>query len=83
MKYRIKKFEEKTPDRFIGQYKQHDIDIKREDDGCFYIIVRSPEGSYCYDGWWKPYWKATINEAIHEALVGAELINDDPVRRGG
>jgi len=82
MKYRIKIIKEKTPDRFTGRYKQHEIHIEREDNdehscyGGFYITVTGPDGCYCYDGWWNPYHYASIDEAIQEALIGSQLISN-------
>lgn len=77
MGYRIKKIVRKDDMNFIGYYKGHEICIDREedDDYKFYIVVRSPEGTFCYDGWWSCYDKyPTIDDAIEEALRGSLLI---------
>ena len=65
---------EKTKTRFDGTYAEHDIEIEWDKDrDSWYIIVTSPSGSYAYDGWWSDSEDKTIDEAIEEALDGAQL----------
>lgn len=64
----------KSRDYFDGSFDGHDISISkdhREDD--FYIVVTSPDGTHAYDGWWNDSKDATIDEAVEEALDGAQL----------
>lgn len=66
---------ERTDDQyFYGEYKGYLIDIDRDEDhgGDFYIMVFN-DGGYLYDGWWDDSKDATIDDAIKEALQGAEL----------
>jgi len=63
-----------TDDNFHGQYKGHEIDINRESDDDFYIIVTHPDGTPLYDGWWAHGGKDTVHDAVNEALRGAMLI---------
>ena len=62
----------RTDDHFYGTYRKHEIQIDREPNGSFYIIVRSPSGSCCYDGWRKG--SLDMSAAITQALVGSCLI---------
>jgi hypothetical protein len=76
-RYRITQRVEKTEDHFHAVYKGRDIQIDREDDGSFYIIVTHIEsGMHDYDGWWDEsrHFIRTIDEAIEEALKGAMLV---------
>lgn len=76
-RYRITQRVEKTDDHFHAIYKGRDIQIDREPDGSFYIIVTDLEsGMHDYDGWWQEsrYSTKTIDEAIEEALKGAMLV---------
>ena len=58
---------------FHGTHRGHDIQINREPDGRFYIIVESLEsGCHAYDGW-APETVRTMPEAKREALRGAML----------
>lgn len=53
-------------------YKNHyEIEILKEDDGGFFIIVQGDEG-YLYDGYWGDN-DNTFDEALKEALRGSEL----------
>lgn len=57
---------------FYGTHKGHTIEIERERDGRFYIIVKDASGSYAYDGW-APEEVTTIAQAKKEAIKGACL----------
>jgi len=63
-----------TDDEFHGRYRKHDIDIEREPDDRFYIMVRAPDGGLVYDGWWSGGW--LMKEAVVEALRGACLLKE-------
>jgi len=76
---------EKTDRYFHGLYKDHEIEIEREDEenegalienGSFYIRVWEVDsGCHAYDGWMKNSdWDTTIDESIKEALCGSGLI---------
>lgn len=76
-KYRIIQIETHTPDNFYGTYKGRSIQIDREEDDSFYIIVTDiKSGMADYDGWWREsqVFNRTIEEAIEEALKGAILV---------
>lgn len=62
----------KSPKHFSGTHKGHEIDIEKEPDGRFYIIVRGESGAYTYDGW-APDTVTTMAEAKREALKGSCL----------
>lgn len=57
---------------FNGTHKGHSIEIERERDGRFYIIVKDARGCYAYDGW-APEEVRTMAEAKREAIKGACL----------
>lgn len=57
---------------FDGSHKGHEINIQREPDGRFYIIVTAPDGCYAYDGW-APENITTMAAAKREARRGACL----------
>lgn len=57
---------------FRGTHKGATLEIEREPDGRFYIIVTDRDGSYRYDGW-APESVRTMREAKAEALRGACL----------
>jgi hypothetical protein len=58
---------------FDGTHKGHEIEIDREPDGRFYIIVRCLKSGLCaYDGW-APEDVRTMPAAKREALRGACL----------
>jgi len=59
---------------YYGAYKKHAIEISRDEFlGNYYIMVRSPSGTYCYDGYWRDSADKTMAEAIEEAKIGAGL----------
>lgn len=57
---------------YTGTYKGCDIQIEREWDGRFYIIVTHQDGGHLYDGWWGCLHNTRL-EAIKEAILGAGL----------
>lgn len=57
---------------FWGTHKGADIQIDRELDGRFYIIVTAKDGGHLYDGW-APDTVRTMREAKLEARRGACL----------
>lgn len=46
--------------------------IEHIDYETFYITVASPDGCYCYDGYWHKL-DASIEEALKEAINGCKL----------
>ncbi|TRO96765.1 hypothetical protein FKB34_01990 [Glycocaulis profundi] len=70
-----------TENVFSGTYKRHHIDIEREPRDTrvseFYIRVLAPNGRYAYDGWWSPGDERDMDQAVMEALHGAELLPRD------
>ncbi len=62
----------KSRKHFHGTHKGHEINIDRESDGRFYIIVKDFDGGYAYDGW-TPGDVHTMPEAKREAIKGAML----------
>lgn len=62
----------KSRKHFWATHKGHDIQIEKEPDGRFYIMVRAPCGMYAYDGW-APENVNTMKEAKREALRGSCL----------
>lgn len=80
--YRIKIIHEKSDDQFRGVYKGYEIEINREESGGFYIYVRNPNVSFgtTYDGYWGED-DNTMDEAIHQALLGSCLITPTPEPR--
>ena len=57
---------------FYGTHKGGTLNIDREDDGRFYIIVRWKDGGVLYDGW-APEEIDTMAKAKAEAIRGAQL----------
>lgn len=57
---------------FFGTHKGATLNIERERDGRFYIIVNWTDGGALYDGW-APDHIRTMKEAKKEALYGAKL----------
>ena len=57
---------------FVGTHKGHRIEIEREPEGTFYIIVTGPDGTHAYDGW-APRSVETMAEAKREARKGAMI----------
>jgi hypothetical protein len=66
------RIKENSRKHFWGTHKGHDIQIDKEPDGRFYIIVTAPCGMHAYDGW-APDSIRTIKDAKHEALRGSCL----------
>ena len=64
----------KSRDRrhFQGSHKGCDIEIERELDGRFYIIVTHSDGGHLYNGW-APEGVRTMAAAKREALYGSCL----------
>lgn len=62
----------KSRKHFYGSHKGSLIEIEREPDGRFYIVVRAPDGGYLYDGW-APQDVLTMPQAKAEARRGAHL----------
>lgn len=74
-RYRIKIVYERSSDQFLGRYKDHEINVSRDEPtGNWYIVVTAPSGVYGYDGWWRDSVHRTMDEAIEEALIGAGLL---------
>jgi len=69
----------KSRTHFHGTHKGATLDIEREADGRFYIMVAHKDGGYLYDGW-APESVRTMPQAKAEARRGACL--DEP-RKGG
>lgn len=59
-----------TKTELWATYKQHEIEILKEDEG-YYIIVQG-DGGYLYDGYWGDN-SNTFEDALAEALEGSEL----------
>lgn len=68
---RVKIIHESKDNRFRGRYRNHEIDVEREEDGRFYISVKASSGGSVYDGWWDGSGK--MEDAISEALKGSCL----------
>jgi hypothetical protein len=62
----------KSRKHFHGTHKGATLEIEREPDGRFYIIVRWKDGGLMYDGW-APANIRRMAEAKHEAIRGACL----------
>lgn len=62
----------KSRSHFHGTHKRHTIEIQKEPDGRFYIIVKNFDGSNAYDGW-APDDVRTMPAAKREAIKGACL----------
>lgn len=61
-----------TAREFLGTHKRHDVEIERQSDGSFYIIVSAPNGCKAYDGY-APRSVVTMAQAKREAIKGAML----------
>jgi len=60
---------------FTAVYKDYDFDISRKDsEDSWYIQVNPFEGCYLYDGLWSGSSDKTIEEAVEEALKGAQIL---------
>ncbi len=57
---------------FSGTHKGASIEIEREPDGRFYIMVRGKNGGLLYDGW-APESITRMRDAKVEAIRGACL----------
>ena len=57
---------------FYATHKGASIEIERESDGRFYIIVREKDGGYLYDGW-APENITRMRDAKRQAIEGACL----------
>lgn len=55
---------------FSGTHKGASIEIDREPDGRFYIIVTAKDGGYLYDGW-APENVTRMSDAKKEAIKGS------------
>jgi hypothetical protein len=62
----------KSRKHFCGTHKGAHIDIEREPDGRFYIMVRWTDGCLLYDGW-APENIRRMPDAKREARRGACL----------
>ena len=65
----------KSRNHFCGTHKGAHIDIEREPDGRFYIMVRWKDGGLLYDGW-APESIRRMADAKRQARRGACL--DEP-----
>lgn len=61
---------------FVGYYKDWRIDINREEDDEWYIMVFGDK-NYAYDGYWMDY-SNDIYAAILQALSGSLLYTPPP-----
>lgn len=62
----------KSKSHFSSTHKGASIEIEKEPDGRFYIIVRHKDGGALYDGW-APETVRTMADAKREAVRGACL----------
>lgn len=62
----------KSRKHFCGTHKGALIEIEREPDGRFYILVVHSDGGHLYDGW-APDDIRRMKDAKREALYGACL----------
>lgn len=62
----------KSRNHFCVTHKGGHIEIEREKDGRFYIMVRWHDGGLLYDGW-APETIRTMRDAKREAIRGAQL----------
>lgn len=62
----------KSRDHFYGTHKGAVLDLQREPDGRWYIIVTGRDGHYRYDGW-APIAIRSAKDAKAEAVRGACL----------
>lgn len=57
-----------------GEAEGFNIDVHRDaDTEDWYIQVKTVDGGYIYDGWWKDSANKTAAEAIAEAMRGAQI----------
>lgn len=62
----------KSRNHFRGTHKGATLEIEREADGRYYIVVLWKDGCKMYDGW-APEAVTTMAEAKKEAIRGACL----------
>jgi hypothetical protein len=62
----------KSTKHFLGTHKGATIDIEKEPDGTFYIIVTGANGGKRYDGWAADDIR-TMREAKRDAIHDAAL----------
>ena len=73
---RIDNIRSYNEDFFDGTYKGHDIEINRELQDKFYIMVTDPDGMFAYDGYWEAIEvSGSMKNATEQALRGSELIS--------
>lgn len=63
---------EKTRKLFRGTHRGCYVEVEKEPDGRFYIIVTHSDGGHLYDGW-APDDITTMKQARQEALRGSGL----------
>ncbi|SFG85327.1 hypothetical protein [Methylobacterium gossipiicola] len=66
------RIEQQSARHFWGTHKGAQIQIDREPDGTFYIIVTTRNGGTLYDGW-APRDVVTMAQAKRQAVKGACL----------
>ena len=55
-------------------FRRHEITLTKDaPDRNWYIVVRTPSGLMCYDGWWHESTGKMWREALEEAKRGACL----------
>lgn len=65
----------KSRGHFYGTHKGCEIEITKQDDGTYYILVTGKDGCHRYNGW-APDSVRTMPQAKREAIRGACL--DEP-----
>ena len=65
----------RTPDRFFGTCCRHQIQIDREKNGAYYIMVWHPTGARVCDGYW--YGLADMDAAIQAAIDDSRMLVPD------
>lgn len=73
------RIERQSARHFYGTHKGAQIQIDREPDGSFYILVWGPSGGTLYDGW-APRDVETMAQAKRQAVKGACLDLPRPKR---